>query len=453
MAFDIRCPECKAKLRLDEEPDSDTPIECPRCGSQFGAPKETKPAPKPAKAPKGPKAKGGAKKEYAAPKKRKAIKKKVNPFVLLLMIAFAFGGLISVGAALVYFANKAGNVEEMLTYVPEQCNWARGVNVGTMAKYPGFQAETDKFLTSDIKWVADELASAAGHNTEGFLSYLIIAKSRTESGVSGTMYVFRTMASFKPADVGANLPGARDNGDGSYTVSGGSGLLKGAVVHMPTKRVIVVIPTQASQRQLLSGSMAGKNGREGSFAGHLDDTGRVVIRGNLWLLIRQTGGLKNYGADSIEPVKVGLKSIHDRATKSTGMFGVWCTPGGSGVRFGVALQCESSKDASDLVRAMQDGPLGKYDESEPTNDMRSGGLGFTSDKKLWSEMMQFLRYKSKGSCAYLISDVSGENMRRILQMVNSPSMGTGDGGAFGGGGAAPPAGGRGGGPQQPPPGR
>jgi len=449
MAFDIRCPECKAKLRLDEEPDSDTPIECPRCGSQFAAPDNAKPAPKPTKTPKSLKAKGGPRAKGGSPKKRKAIKKKVNPFVLLLMIGFAFAGLIGVGAALIYFANKAGNVEEMLTYVPEECNWARGVNVGTMAKYPGFQAETDKFVTSDVKWVADELASAAGHNTEGFLSYLIIAKNRTEGSVSGTMYVFRTMASFKPADVGANLPGSRDNGDGSYSLSGGTGLLNGAVVHMPTKRVIVVIPAQASQRQLLSGSMAGKNGREGSFAGHLDDTGRVVIRGSLWLLIRQTGGQKNYAATSIEPLKTGLKSIHDRATKSTGMFGVWSTPGGHGLRFGVALQCESSKDAKDLVRSMQEGPLGKYDESEPTNDMRSGGLGFTSDKKLWSEMMQYLRYKSKGSCAYIISDVSGENMRRILQLVNSPTMGTGAGGGFGGGGAAPPPGGREGGPQQP----
>ena len=396
MAFDIRCPECKAKLRLDDEPDSDTRIECPRCGSQFAAPDNAKPTPKPTKTTKGPKTKSGPRVKGGAPKKRKAIKKKTNAFFLLLMIGLAFGGLIGVGASLIYFANKAGNVEEMLTYVPENCNWARGVNVGTMAKYPGYQAETDKFVTSDVKWVADELAGAAGHNAEGFLSYLIIAKSRTEGGVAGTMYVFRTMRSFKPGDVGANLPGSRDNGDGSYTISGGTGLLSGARVHMPTRRVIVVIPAGASQQQLMSGSLAGKNGKEGTFAGHLDDTGRVVTRGCLWLLIRQTGGQKNYAASSLEPLKSGLKSIHDRATKSSGMFGVWSTPGGTGVRFGVALQCESSKDAKDLVKAMQEGPLGKADESEPTNDMRSGGLSFTSDKKLWSEMMQYLRYKSKG---------------------------------------------------------
>ncbi len=450
MSFDIRCPECKAKLRLDEAPDPDTPIECPRCGSQFAPPDDAAPAPKP-----GRKGGGKAKGKRArgdngnVPKKRKAIKKKVNPFVLVALIMFAFAGLIGVGATLIYFANKAGNVEEMLTYVPDSCNWARGVNVGTMAKYPGYQSEVDKFYTSDIKWAADELADAAGHNKDNFLSYLIIAKNNTGGGIASTMYVFRTMKSFEPTNLGANLKGARDNGDGSYAISGGSGLLSGSVVYMPTRRVIVVIPAGGSQRQLLSASMEGKKGKDGTFAGHLDDTGRVVIRGCLWLLIRQTGGLKNYAADTLEPLKTGLKSIHDRALKSNGMFGVWTTPGGSGVRFGVAMQCESSKDASDLVKAMQDGPLGKYDESEPTNDMRNGGLSFTSDKKVWSEMMQFLRYKSKGACAYLVSDVTGENSRRILGQVNNPSMGTGGSGQGGGrggpggppGGFAPPAGG------------
>lgn len=453
MAFDIRCPECKAKLRLDDEPDSDTPIECPRCGSQFSAPDNAVPAPKPNKKAKGTKSGGGDKAKGNVPKKRKAIKKKVNPFLLLVMIAFAFGGLIAVGAGLIWLANKTGNVEEMLTYVPDNCNLARGVNVGQLTKYPGYKAEQDKFLTSDIQWAADDLAKAAGHDKEGFLSYFISAKARTESGISGTMYVFRTMKAFKPDELGANLQGARENGDGSYTMSGGTGILNGAMIHMPTKRVIVVVPAGTQQRQLMTGSLAGKNGVKGSYAEHLDSTGRLVIRGAIWLLIRQTGGLKNYAADSLTPVKDGLKSIHDRAAKSSGMVGVWTTPGGTGVRFGVALQCESSKDAKDLVKAMQSGSLGKGDESEPTNDMRSGGLNFTSDKKLWSEMMQFLEYRSKGECFYIVSTVSGENnTRRILGVLNSSTMGTGSDGPGGRGGFGPPAGAggpNGAGPPQP----
>ena len=64
MAFDIRCPECKAKLRLDEAPDPDTPIECPLCGSQFAAPDQA------------PAADGKPAKKAGGPPKRKKAKKK-----------------------------------------------------------------------------------------------------------------------------------------------------------------------------------------------------------------------------------------------------------------------------------------------------------------------------------------------------------------------------------------
>ena len=141
MAFDIRCPECQAKLRLDEAPDTDTPIECPRCGSQFTAP--GKPARKEKAARK--EKKKFAKKDM--PKVRQVKKHKTNPFVLVGAIVAGFATLIGVGFLMVYFLNRAGKVEEMLTYVPDSCNWARGVNVSQLAKYPGYKAEVDKYMT------------------------------------------------------------------------------------------------------------------------------------------------------------------------------------------------------------------------------------------------------------------------------------------------------------------
>src|SRR4051794_1348702 len=106
MAFDIRCPECKAKLRLDEAPDPDTPIECPRCGSQFAAPDDAAAA-----------ADGNppAKKPGKVPKRKRAKKKKTNPAVLLIAI---FAGLVCIGLigwGLHWFVGRAGKVEEMLT--------------------------------------------------------------------------------------------------------------------------------------------------------------------------------------------------------------------------------------------------------------------------------------------------------------------------------------------------
>src|SRR5687767_9862017 len=109
MAYDVRCPECRAKLRLDEAPDPDTPIECPRCGSQFAAPDERAAARSDRPAGKK-KAKGKVKPPPGSPRKRKAMKRRTNPAVLLIAIFFGFGGLIAIGFMMVYFLNRAGKV-------------------------------------------------------------------------------------------------------------------------------------------------------------------------------------------------------------------------------------------------------------------------------------------------------------------------------------------------------
>src|SRR5262245_31506095 len=90
VAFQTRCPECNAKLRFDEPPDSDEAIECPRCGHVFDSadakeePKVQKPirsSDKPRK-----KKKSGEKKDPKAPKKRIAKKKKANLFLLWMLL-------------------------------------------------------------------------------------------------------------------------------------------------------------------------------------------------------------------------------------------------------------------------------------------------------------------------------------------------------------------------------
>ena len=330
MAFDVRCPECQAKLRLDEAPDPDTPIECPRCGSQFTAPGKPARKEKAARKEK-PKPKG------AMPNKRQVKKKKTNPFVLVGAIVMGFAALIGVGFLMVYVLNRAGKVEEMLTYVPDSCNWARGVNVSQLAKYPGYKAEVDKYMTAPVTAGAAELAAAAGHDPERFVDYLVIAKNRGEGRGVATMYVFRTQRSIKPDAMGAGLNGATAQGDGTYKMSGSApGILAGATVHMPTSKLVVVIPPAAAS--MVNGSLAGKNGKDGTFAGTLDATSRIVVRGSIWLVVRATGGLKNYIAGMTAPVANDLKVI-DTAGKGASTFGVWTTPGGNGVRVGAALQC------------------------------------------------------------------------------------------------------------------
>jgi hypothetical protein len=114
------------------------------------------------------------------------------------------------------------------------------------------------------------------------------------------------------------------------------------------------------------------------------------------------------------------------------------------VRIGAAIDCGSDADASAFVKAMRNGPLGKQDESEPTNSMKQG-FNIVSDKKTFSEVMQNISYRSKGAAAYLTSTVSGDNAKRVMDMFNSPTMATGAA-SFGmpgmpGGGMPPGAGG------------
>ena len=38
MAVELRCPDCRAKLRLPDEPEPGSDVECPECNAVFPAP-------------------------------------------------------------------------------------------------------------------------------------------------------------------------------------------------------------------------------------------------------------------------------------------------------------------------------------------------------------------------------------------------------------------------------
>ncbi len=456
MPFETRCPECTAKLSLDAAPPGGTPIECPKCGSLFVPPRAAKTkvaaAAKSGKSgrprdddeddddtprPAGKKSGGGIKKPKSIKitktsnpnntgKKRKAKKKVTNPVVVLVAIAFGFGVLTAIFASMIYFLNRAGKVQEMLTYVPAEVNWVRGVNVSLLAKYPGYAAEVTKFYRSDIKDAADHIAKAAGNDTAAPLDYLIIAKHRQDASTTGTMYVFRMAKSMKPdalaAGLGASSAGV--NGETGYKFGPGApGILANATMIVPTSRIVAIIAPGRLQGPMTSGATVGKGGKGDSFAAKLNATSKVVIRGSIWLLMRNTGHFSNYMDNSLKVVKDDFSMIADKSKGAT-MFGVWTSPGGSGVRIGAAFECADKATASAVVKSMYDGSLGKGDESEPTNQLKSAGLSFITDKKVFGEFMQYVEFKTSRECAYVISSLTGENAKRVLDTFNSPTMGS-----------------------------
>ena len=498
MPFETRCPECRTKLRLDEAPRRNEPIECPKCGTLFLPPKaaaetaarvpekaakrdgkifaddapakpagrsekvfadeeDNRPARKPKPKPTAPKAEKPMKKAGGKSiavkadknpnnkgKKRDVKKRKTNPAVLLLSLAVGFLGLGGVFFGMTWLLGRAGGVQQMLAFVPGESNWIRGVNVSYMAKFPGYAAQVDKFKTPAVDAATAELAKTSGLDPVGFLDYLMIAKSRTTAN-TGTIYLFRTQKSFEIAKIQAGLTGGTATNvggvDGAKFNNSGPGLLSNATVLFPTTRIIIVVMPGPQSGTLANAVAACKASPDGSFLPKLNATSKTIIKGSIWLIFRNTGALQNYMDFSLAGVNLDFKSLYDKG-KVAETAGVWTTPGGSGVRVGAAFSCTDKKAAYELVRYMRDGPLGKEDESEPTNQMKSAGIQFLLDKKTFGEFMQYCKFSSVQECAFITSTVSGENAKRLLDAFNSPAIASDEGGSSFQGGNFAPQGGR-----------
>ena len=417
MPFETRCPECAAKPAKparSRDDDDDAP---------------RKPAANPAKA--------GIKKpksiavdKTANPnnkgKKRKAKKKVTNPVFLLAAIGFGFAGLTVVFFTMIYFLNRAGKVEEMMTFVPADVNWVRGVNTSLMRKYPGYANEVQKFYTLEVKAATDKLAAAAGHDPGEFLDYLMVAKLRSGGG-SGTMYVFRSARSIKPDVLAAGLGATESpvNGERGFKFPvTAPGILAGATMTLPTPRLVAIFAPGPLQGSMAAASAAGRDGKGDSFALKLNATGRVVIRGSIWLLMRNTGALATYTEVSTKVVDRDFALIHEKS-KAAPMFGVWSSPGSGGVRVGVAFECPDRQVAAAVVKSLRGGPLGKGDESEAPNQLKAANVQFISTAKVFNEYMQNVDYLQQKECAYAVSTLAGEGAKAVMGSFNSTSMGTG----------------------------
>src|SRR6185312_15535598 len=148
MSVELRCPDCRAKLRLQESPEPGTEVECPECNAVFPAPeldaeegaelrRKKKPAKKTEEAAQKPK-ETGKPKDKGAPRKRKAKKKETNRTALILVIAGAVIFLALVVSLLLWYFMRTPPSYEMMNYLPEEATEAIGLNIGHMSKYAEF---------------------------------------------------------------------------------------------------------------------------------------------------------------------------------------------------------------------------------------------------------------------------------------------------------------------------
>lgn len=493
MAVELRCPDCRTKLRLKVAPEAGTEVECPKCGTVFPAP-ETQPepeadedAPKKKKATdsgekteKKTKTKKGAATAGAdpkGPKKRKAKKRETSKAALIGVISAGVLMLICMTGVLIWFFSRTSKAVEMFYYVPEDAQTAMGMNLGHAQKYPEFYKSLKTvFDGAEFKPAGDAIGKAAGSDMDAMMDYVVIARSSK----NGSAIVFRTKTEFDDSAL-AKIPGAEKKTLDGKTYYIAPALLpnnEAGRVFAPTNRLIVVCPASAARlndatfKKMINGH---SDTREKTLGMRMGDLGKRITRGTFWRMTVFDTDLKveselpaeektgSGGDDS----KAKKRSLFADATSGSQGVGIKASLGSREVRFEIVVGCKDSEKSSNFAKKMKESDLGKGDEGTPpkwfTED--TSNLG---GKKVAAQLLSNISFGSSGNLFYVRSSVDTVDLQSgastAIGLVTgqapknqggmSPGGGPGMPGAPGGvpGGAPPGPGGAPPGPGGRPPG-
>ncbi len=252
MAVQVRCPECEARLRLEEPPEEGTEIECPRCGTAFpwrsvsrsdgGVNNRPVAA---AAAANSPATQTRPKKKKrdtdAPPRKIRIKKKKTNPAILA---AAATGGVVfvlTVSLLLYWFFSRKSVAEEMIAYLPTQCDEVYGINYGHISRYPKFFENCEQAMGGyGFRRAMDALSKALGEQPVNCIDYVVQGYGRSGSKTLEAT-VFRTSIEVSPA-VLEKLPEKKKYtaaGVDYYTINDPGLRYPGCRVFAPTPRLVV----------------------------------------------------------------------------------------------------------------------------------------------------------------------------------------------------------------------
>jgi uncharacterized Zn finger protein (UPF0148 family) len=416
MAVELRCPDCRAKLRLKVAPDAGTEVECPKCGTVFPAP-EPEPEPE-AEAPKE-KAEKKEKKtkkkkaatEPATPKKRKAKKRETSKVALFAVIGLGLFMLLSVTGVLIWFFTRTSKSVEMMYYVPEDAQSALGMNIGHAQKYPEFYKSIQTMHAgSDYKNAGDAIAKAAGSaDMDALADYIVKAGSS-----NGSSIVFRTKAEFDDGAL-AKLPGAEKkslDGKTYYLVPGLTGTSERQRVFAPTNRLIVVSPESTKEptfKKMINGHADSK---EKTLGVRMGDLGKRVTRGTFWVMTIYDNEIKGptveapaaggqAGGD--DPKAQLNRTITETANGARG-HGVKASLGSREVRFEICVWYKDSEKSSSVARKWKDSELGKGDEGEPPKWFKETTTSL-GDRKVAAQLLSNIGFGASGDVFYARSAV------------------------------------------------
>ena len=317
MAVELRCPECQAKLRLPVPPEPDSEIECPKCAHVFpcddnlvhAGGRRGRTAAKEAagragrqttgKSPRRTRKRPGRDRgpgQALQTKKRKAKKRKTKPVVIAAIIVGAVMVIGSVVGRLIWFFMRQSASEEMITYLPDECDEVSGINIGHLQKYPEFYKTCEQtFGNSGFKAAADVFADALGEQTSDILDYVVQGKG-TSNGVPVEATVLRTKAEYDTSLL-SNIPGATEysqDGVTYYTINDIPALgYAGLRVFAPTNRLVVFCPgtlPEATFKAMLNGN---KDNRDATVLKRAAPLVKHVIRGTAWKFMLYPPGGKS----------------------------------------------------------------------------------------------------------------------------------------------------------------
>lgn len=455
MPVELRCPDCRAMLRLGEYPDPGTEVECPKCQTVFPAPDpdtgevpdargkkkpregaDDKPKAKAAKKPPLPK---------AGPKKKKAKRKETNKVLLYALIGGGVLFVALVGGLLFWFFNRTSAAVEMMTYLPEDCWTASGGNLGHLQKYPEFFTKVEAVYGSQpFVGVAGALGSALGQKPNDYLDYVVTGTSKG----GGYAVVIRTKKEFDPG-VLAKLPSARESTVGGQKVYATT--VDGASIRAfaPTKRLVVFAAAGVGDGTL--GNMV-KGNRENSdktLPGRAGPLAKRTAKGTAWvyaLLEASDKPAVKEGDSSGQNNENAFKSHTATLLSSAKGIGAKASVGSRSVRFEVIFLMNNAEAADDLYKKFQDSGLAKSDLDEPPKWWKEMANQLGS-KKVEAELRSNVTAKTSGELFVYYSEVDTRLVMDVVQNVGSRVIGMGGGGGGGGGGGEGQRGGPRGGPR------
>lgn len=420
MPFDLYCPECQTRLRLDEQPDDDDLVECPKCGSTF-TPDESEPPRKPKRPQKKPAARAKKKPSGQTSGKGKANEPKVrtgfNPILLLVIVVGGLAAYIAAASATINFLSKAGRVTDMMAYVPKDATLVRGANLKILSRYPGYKSEYDRYATAPVVAALKALQTASGlEEEEAFVDYVLTGTTR-----DGVIHAIRCRDDFDAELLGEKLGGVSVDAEGIPCFrlpASAAGILAGAVIYLPTKRHVVVV---RGGPVLLRRSLGSYKDEAESFLADLTDAGAMAMSGHTWVVLRGSAQIAaNYATPLAEDKQ--LKNQYVKEAMKAKELGAWNSFGGR-VRFGAALACSSSDAASAVARSLRESEFGKGDDAEFTREFKTAFPG--SWNKEFRAFLSDLSFGSSGDAVYYKTSAGGETGIKLLTIVDITQIGMG----------------------------